>query len=132
MGSGIVIRLIDVVLILLFGFISISEVSQQTKVNLPRSTQVPLSNPDKEEILIIGINSKGVYLVDEESTQINDLQILEAYILEKQAVYAALTAKIRVRIRSDRNAPAKYTMRLATLCDQHNIPKSIDVERRRD
>lgn len=132
MGSGIVIRLIDVVLILLFGFISISEVSQQTKVNLPRSTQVPLSNPDKEEILIIGINSDGIYLVDEEETEIDDLRILEAYIHTKQDAYLIQGANIRVRIRSDRNAPAKYTMQLATLCDQLNIPKSIDVERRRD
>jgi biopolymer transport protein ExbD len=131
MGSGIVIRLIDVVLILLFGFISISEVSQKTQISLPKSTEVPLSNPDKEEILIIGITTDGEYLVDEESRKIVDVRILENYIWDKQMAYIALEAKMRVRIRSDRDAPAKYTMRLARLCDQLNIPKSIDVEHRR-
>ena len=130
MQGGIVLRLIDVVLILLFGFIAVSEVSQRTTISLPESTQVPLSNPDKEEIIIIGINKTGEYLVDEESRKIDDILILEAYVREKQLEYQEFEAEIRIRIRSDRDAPAKYTMGLANLCDQLNIPKSIDVQRR--
>lgn len=130
MQGGIVIRLIDVVLILLFGFIAVSEVSQKTTISLPESTQVPLSNPDKEEILIIGINQIGEYLVDEESRKISDFQDLEDYIRKEQLAYQEFEAEIRIRIRSDRDAPAKYTMNLANLCDRLDIPKSIDVQRR--
>ena len=56
MGQGsMLLRLIDVVLILLFGFIAISEITFQSKVDLPKSNETPPSYPDKEEIIFIGI-----------------------------------------------------------------------------
>jgi len=132
MQGSIVIRLIDVVLILLFGFIAVSEVSQKTQIQLPESTQIPLSNPDKEEILIIGISSDGYYWIEEETKSIQDPQLVKKYILKKyqELLEYDQDAVIRVRIRSDRDAPAKYTLTLANICDQLNITKSIDVQRR--
>ena len=132
MHGGIVIRLIDVVLILLFGFIAVSEVSENTQIHLPESTQIPLSNPDKEEILIVSISKDGDYWVEEETVRIEDLAALRTYILTKYLKYVQEDEEtlMRVRIRSDRDAPAKYTLNLAALCDDLNIVKGIDVQRK--
>ena len=57
--GGNILRLIDIVLILLFGFISISEVSQRSRIRLAESTETPQSPPDKEEIIVVGISPEG-------------------------------------------------------------------------
>ncbi|MBN1351369.1 hypothetical protein JXJ21_18270 [candidate division KSB1 bacterium] len=126
--GGIILRLIDVVLILLFGFISISEISRQSKIALPKGENIPLSNPDTEAILIIGITQNGDYLVENEGESITGMLQLKNYILFKQQEFVEKNAKIRIRIRSNFNAPVKYAIILANLCDDLNIPKSIDVE----
>lgn len=130
MKGGIILRLIDIVLILLFGFIAVSEVSEKTRIKLPESTQIPLSNPDEEEIVIVGISLDGAYWVDDETRKIIDLAELRNYILKKYWEFKEFDSFIRVRIRSHRDAPAKYTLALANLCDQLKIVKSIDVQRK--
>lgn len=129
-GGGIIVRLIDVVLILLFGFISISEISRKSKIELPKSTQTPPSNLDMESILIIGITKDGHYLVENESRKIDNFLELKDYILENNEKALLNNAKTRIRIRSNWNAPIRYTIHLASFCDELNIVKGIDVIRK--
>ena len=129
-GSTIILRLIDVVLILLFGFISISEISRQTKITLPKSENIQITNPDKESILLIAITDDGHYLVENEAKRVSDPKDLKIYIEYKQKEYESKKSQMRVRIRSNFNTPVRYTVMLANLCDILNIPKSIDVEHR--
>ena len=129
-GGGIIVRLIDVVLILLFGFISISEISRKSKIELPKSTQTPPSHLDMESILIIGITEDGSYLVDNESRKLSDFEELKTYIIENNQKAIINNAKTRVRIRSNYNAPIRYTVMLARFCDELNIVKGIDVIRK--
>ncbi len=128
--GGIIVRLIDVVLILLFGFISISEISRKSKIFLPKSTQTQPTNPDHESILIIGITSQGKYLVNNESLMISDFESLREYIIEKNKTDLLNDSRTRVRIRSNWNTPIRYTVFLANLCDDLNIAKGIDVIRK--
>lgn len=121
-------RLIDVVLILLFGFISISEISRRTQITLPKSKNIRISDPDKEAILIVGITKNGHYLIENESEVITNARLLRYYIVTKRAEFEKKNAELRVRIRSDFNAPVKYTILLANICDAMQIPKSIDVQ----
>jgi len=130
MKSSAVIRLIDVVLNLLFGFIAISEINRLSEINLPESTQIPLTNPDKEQILVIGISTLGEYMLDDEALIIEDIEEVKKYIARRKQELAVDDIKIRVRIRSDREAPAGFTFRLATICDELNVVKSIDVQRK--
>jgi len=126
--GGIILRLIDVVLILLFGFISISEISRQSQIELPESEEIPLSNPDKEAILIVGITQDGRYLIEDEAQNMTNVKVLKKYIENKQHEFAKKNTEIRVRIRSNYNAPVKYAIILANICDALKIPKSIDVQ----
>ncbi len=126
-GNATVIRLIDVVLILLFGFISISEISSKSVLELPKSTQMAYVYPDKEDLLIVGITSDGKFLVEDESKMISDFTMLRNYVESKQAENLKNKIETRVRIRSNWNTPIKYTLAVANLCDQLHIPKGVDV-----
>ena len=128
-ANSTMIRLIDVVFILLFGFISISEISEKSQIDLPKSTEMPRSNPDKERVLFIGISSEGNYLVESESQSIPDVSGLYAYLQSKVDDANQAGDALRVRIRSNWDTPIKFTMAAADICDNLNIPKGIDVRR---
>ena len=125
--GGVVIRLIDVVLILLFGFISISEISSKSLIHLPKSKQMNYSLPDKEDLLIIGITEDGKFLVEAESEMIEDFNSLKYYIVTKHDENMKNKIDTRVRIRSNWNTPIKYTIAVANVCDMLQIPKGMDV-----
>lgn len=123
------IRLIDVVFILLFGFISISEISERSKVDLPKSTETPPSNPDKERVFFLGIDQQGHYLVENESKTLAGARELFFYLREKSGAVRDQGESLRVRIRSNWDTPIKYTMAAADICDNLGIVKGIDVRR---
>jgi len=125
--SGLIIRLIDIVLILLFGFISISEISSTSMVDLPKSKQMLYSFPDRENILIIGITAEGNFLVENESEIISDFNLLKYYITTKHEDNIKNHIETRIRIRSNWNTPIKYTLAVANFCDYLKIPKGVDV-----
>lgn len=125
--GGIVIRLIDVVLILLFGFISISEVSSKSLIHLPKSKQMVYSLPDRENLLIVGITSDGKFLVNDETEMVENFSALKYYIVMKHEENLKNNVETRVRIRSNWNTPIKYTIAVANVCDMLNIPKGMDV-----
>ncbi|HEX9654838.1 MAG TPA: biopolymer transporter ExbD [bacterium] len=128
-NSGSLIRLIDVVFILLFGFISISEINERSRIKLPESVETPPSNPDKEHVLFVAIDSAGLYLVENETQIISDAPTLYNYLKTKTQESLSHNEELRVRIRSNFNTPIKYTMAAADICDNLNIPKGIDVRR---
>jgi len=131
MGQGsMLIRLIDVVFILLFGFISISQVTHKSQIDLPKSTETPNSYPDPEEIVFIGIIPSGIYLVENETRSIDDLQVLVYYLRNKKNELEQNGARIRVRLRAAWNTPIKHIMTAADVCDNLGIQKGIDVEKR--
>lgn len=125
--GGIVIRLIDVVLILLFGFISISEISSKSLIHLPKSEQMAYSLPDREDLLIIGITPEGKFLVEDETEMITDFNALKYYIVLKNEENLKNNVETRIRIRSNWNTPIKYTIAVANVCDMLHIPKGMDV-----
>lgn len=127
--KGIILRLVDVVLILLFGFISISEVARQSKIELAKTTQFPVEKLEREETIFIAVTSDGNFLVEDESVLIKDINSLKNYLLSKKVEFRNLNAKARVRIRSNWDAPIKYTLAISELCDKLNIKKSVDVMR---
>ncbi|MBN2012381.1 biopolymer transporter ExbD [candidate division KSB1 bacterium] len=128
--GGIIVRLIDVVLILLFGFISISEISRHSQIELPTSEATPLTNPSNGETLIIGINRDGNFLVDNETQTLTSHDELVGYIDKQLAGLEDSEKRPRVQIRANWDTPIKYTIALANLCDQRQLLKGIDVIRK--
>lgn len=124
--SGFLVRFVDVVLILLFGFISISEIQDQSLITLPKSTQTPETKPENQVVSIfVGITKNGVYLVDGESQQLRGKIALRNYLSNLKKRHGSKS--LRVRLRSDFDASIEYTLIAAKLCDDLAIPKSIEV-----
>ena len=128
--KGIILRLVDVVLILLFGFISISEVSRKSKIELAKTTEFPVEKLENEEIVIVGITPDGKFLVADEAIMIDNLTLLKQYILTKKREFNTQNSRMRIRIRSNWDTPIKYTLWISELCDKIGVTKGVDVERR--
>jgi len=122
--SGFVVRFVDVVLILLFGFISISSV-RATEIDLAESTETPPPVPEIEEVVFVGIRSDGTYLVDEESRELTGAQELLRYL---EAELQRLGDRpVTVRIRASHDTPMRFLVDAARVSDELGLPKALEV-----
>ncbi len=126
--GGIIIRLIDIVLNLLFGFMCISTMERKSPVKLPQSDAPVQSEVQKEELFIISVNQEEQFLIESENRLVPNFEALTNLILSRNESYHKLDRKMKVRIRSYWNLPIRYTMRIANFCRSNNIPVGMDVE----
>ena len=123
--SGFVVRFVDVVLILLFGFISISSV-RATEIDLAESTETPAPPLEADEVLFVGIRPDGTYLVDEERIELRGaVALLDFVDGELQRIG---DRPVKVRIRASRDTPMRYLVDAARVCDQLGVPKALEVQ----
>lgn len=124
-SGGFLLRFVDVVLILLFGFIVISDLDEETRIILPESHETERAAPDMEVVVFISITSEGEYLNEAENLQFENLESLESYIQSKQN---QLGNNLKVRIRANHDAQVRYAIAAAKICDRLNVKKAIDVK----
>jgi biopolymer transport protein ExbD len=122
--SGFVVRFVDVVLILLFGFISISSV-RVTEIELPESTETPPPAPEAEEVLFVGIRPDGTYLVDEEREEIQGAANLLRFVASQ--LEAVGDRPLKVRIRASHDTPMRFLIDAARVCDELGLPRALEV-----
>jgi biopolymer transport protein ExbD len=122
--SGFVVRFVDVVLILLFGFISISSV-RATEVELPESTEAPTPPPETEDVIFVGIRSDGTYLLDGEQVEIRGANELLRFLSDELARIG--DRPVKARIRASHDTPMRYLVDAARVCDRLGLPKAIEV-----
>ena len=122
--SGFVVRFVDVVLILLFGFISISSV-RATEIDLAESAETPPPLPVTEEVLFVAIRPDGTYLVDDESVELRGAQALLDFLSSE--IQRLGDRPVTVRIRASHDAPMGYLVDAARVADQLGLPKALEV-----
>lgn len=125
---GIVVRLIDIVLNLLFGFMCISTIERKSPVKLPQSDLPVQSQIQKEQLLVISINQQEQFLIESENMILPNFDAVKNLILTRNESFKKLDRTMKVRIRSYWNLPIRYTMRIANFCRDENIPVGMDVE----
>ena len=123
--SGFVVRFVDVVLILLFGFISISSI-RATEMELPQSTETPPPPPEMEEVVFVSIRGDGTYLVDEERSEIRGGNGLLRFLASE--IQALGESPVKVRIRASYNTPMRFLVEAARVCDELGVPKAFEVQ----
>lgn len=124
-GSGFILRFVDVVLILLFGFISISNL-QDTEVNLPESTETAPVTMDTQEVLFIGVLADGQYLIEDETVVVSSLASVREHLISARRGVSG--GSLKVRIRSSKDAAARDAFAVAALCDELGLDKALEVE----
>ena len=117
-------------MILLFGFIAISEVSKKSQIKLAESTAVPATAPDRETVIFVGVLPDGRYLVEEESKVISNPNILVQYIDSKRNQLNNQNIRMRVRVRANHDAPVRYAFTVVDICQRMKIPVGLDVLRK--
>lgn len=128
MRAGIVTRLIDVVLILLFGFISISEIDRRSPVRLAETKEIPITRVDKEQILVVSVLDANNFLIEKnEGLRFNNIGTLCRYIESEKADYARRNKEMKVRIRSNWFLPAKHALDIAIFCESIKVERGLDV-----
>jgi biopolymer transport protein ExbD len=123
--AGFVVRFVDVVLILLFGFISISSV-RATEIELSESTETPAPPPEVDEVLFVGIRPDGTYLVDDERIELRGAVALLDFV--DSELQRLGDRPVKVRIRASRDTPMRFLIDAARVCDQLGVPKALEVQ----
>ena len=127
MSAGMIVRMIDIVMILLFGFICTAELSSQSRIELPTTVELPPSNPDPEVVVFVGVTPEGNYLLGDEHRATPDLGLLETFLTIKKNELALTRYKMRVRLRANYNTPIRFVMQAADICDRIEVLKTVDV-----
>lgn len=122
-----ILRMVDIVLIVLFGFICISTIENQKKVELPKSDRIPQEPPDDFETVTITVDALGKYYTAEKATPSNNEEV-EQFLMFQKKLFGQKKG-FRVKIRADRSAPMHTVKWLAELCDDLNTERSLIVIR---
>lgn len=119
------LRFVDVVLILLFGFIAISDISEESVIELPKSSEMTQIRPASDIILFLSITPDGAVIDEERKILLRSEKDIESYVRSHQVKYGVFS---KVRIRANYNTKAEKVVIVATICDRIGIQKSIEVE----
>ena len=123
--SGFLVRLVDVVLILLFGFISISNTKDST-LDLIESEEMSPSVVDTYEVIFIGVLDDGRYLLERKGSILGNIDEVHTYLLQERRLHS--TAPLKVRIRASKNAPVQQVFSLTELCNEIKIENTLEVK----
>ncbi len=126
-NSSLMIRMIDVVFILLFGFIAVSQISRAEQIDPAKSTEAEDDAPKGAEIVIIGVRTDGTYSAEGGEETFRSTGSLRRYLKRRAAEIRAEGKKIGVRIRANYDAPTQRALAAAKVCKELGIPKGLDV-----
>ncbi len=129
MNGGLIIRLIDVVLIILFGFLAISDIQMKRQIRLPGPS--PEQTPPREEndaYLFVNIDPENYFRVTldgETLLETADLKSLRQKLLEVAATEAR---SLVVVINPEPDAAIQAVIRVFDICEQEGLAKSINMQ----
>lgn len=125
--SGLIIRLIDLVFILLFGFIAISQVEALKEFRPPESTEASSYEDEARRVVLVGVRKDGAYTIGAGAIVMPDSVRLHRFLAEQAALAAQTRKALGIRIRADFDAPIHYSMIVAQICSALGLPKGLDV-----
>lgn len=123
--TGYLLRFVDIVLILLFGFICISSIDP-SPVDPPESSEAPKKEIERTQIVYVDITDTGRFIVEDGERSLGSLSDLQEYLQRRRQDVG--NGSLKVRLRSSRTAPILYLMQAAKMCDEMGITKSMEVE----
>lgn len=119
------LRLIDIVLILLFGFISISHFDRGMEVELPVAGHLPRLQAEFEGLALVGLDASGAYVCGQERLVVESGEDLRAWLMGERDAGA-----VQVRLRAHRGRPSAEVARLQRICTELELGLTLEVVRR--
>ena len=134
---GFLIRFIDIGLIVLFGFLMISDIERSSRIELDLSTEQaerPSTVPDERRFFAVEIAADGVFKVaDAQSGAVfaDGLSMLSELSRELQRLddlHRGDDVDLVVLITPHEDSPIQYTVDVMDLCDRLSLTKSLHVD----
>lgn len=125
--EGLIIRLIDVALIILFGFIAISDIKLKAQIKLP--TDAPESEfRGERHLLTLQIDGDGRFQLTDSTAveRIATVNELETQLVRHLDYHRAAGHEMVVLIEPDPESMIQLTVTVMDICEKHGIPKNIN------
>ncbi|MCB2213558.1 biopolymer transporter ExbD [bacterium] len=120
-----ILRLIDIVLIVLFGFISMATIENQRKLELAETETVRTPDISTEGNVTISVDVWGdIFFQDERESW--DLVTLERY-LSSAGETSVFGDSLHIRVRADEGAPMGQVKKVIQAADRHDLARSLIV-----
>lgn len=125
--GGIIIRLIDVAMIILFGFIVISDIKVRAQIKLPSDEQPSEAREIERKLIFVEISSQEALRVKEGDnvTEVTDIEALEKRLVQLHHQYESEGIEMVVIIDPDQDSIIQMTVEVLDICERNQIAKNI-------
>ncbi|MFQ5650788.1 MAG: ExbD/TolR family protein [bacterium] len=127
--GGIIIRLIDVAMIILFGFIAISDIKVRAQIKLPSDRQEQVTQEEKEPVLIVvKIDLEQGFVIAQNEVALlttRDGRELETTLANLSGHHRLNGQEMVVLIEPDEDSMIQHTVDVLDICERNKIPFNI-------
>lgn len=126
--GGIIIRLIDIALTVLFGFICIADIEQKTQIKLPVKTTAVSTQQQLKTISVVIFEGPMFHLMDGATLVFShgDINVVEQQMVNMSLDYAFRNEEVVFLIQPDPNSPIQLMVNVLDICERHKLSKSIN------
>jgi biopolymer transport protein ExbD len=129
MGKGsMIIRLIDIALTVLFGFIAVSDVEQKTQVKLPRDVTGVPQQTKLNTVSILVLDGPRYMIMDGVQEVASDtvLERIEEKLIQIHQIFVDRNEDVIFLIQPDPNSPIQLTVNVLDVCERNHFAKNIN------
>jgi biopolymer transport protein ExbD len=135
-SRGFLIRFIDIGLIVLFGFLMISDIEMSSRVDLAGAGQLPTEEPepvDDRAFLVVEIGADGQYRVTDSyapdvETIVETSEALSGTLRRGRDAHRAEGLQTVVLIQPDPDSFVQFTVDVMDVCDRLGLAKSLRMD----
>ncbi|MDZ7362147.1 MAG: biopolymer transporter ExbD [candidate division KSB1 bacterium] len=128
-SSGTIVRLIDVALNILFGFIIITDIQPKSQIRLPAPEETPPPVIEQRyDYVIVKIDPLGHFRLEAEEQplgEFQDLAALETFLRQRGTQSGRAGRQTIVVIDPEETSILQRTVDVFDLCERNGIAKSI-------
>jgi biopolymer transport protein ExbD len=129
--GGLIIRLIDVAMIILFGFIAISDLKVRAQIKLP-APQEEQPQSQRDPILVaVHIAADGLVTIFEGENILMATAAfpeVEDFLSTRFEQMRSAGEEMIVLIEPHGDSPIQQTVDVLDICERHQIPKSLNYD----
>ena len=135
---GFLIRFIDIGLIVLFGFLMISDIEMSSRVDLAgvsQAEQEPAQDDEEDRaFLVVEVTADGTFRVTDSNAEEAEVRLaasrddLAAVLRAGRASHRDSSLDTVVLIQPDPASLVQFTVDVMDVCDQLRLPKSLRMD----
>lgn len=134
---GFLIRFIDIGLIVLFGFLMISDIEMSSRVDLAgvsQAEQEPTQDEEDRAFLVVEVTAEGTFRVTDSNAEEPEVRLatsrddLAAVLRAGRASHRDSSLDTVVLIQPDPSSLVQFTVDVMDVCDRLRLPKSLRMD----